>query len=712
MSNREQTEAGRRLFAEKRYREAIPLLKAAAESPGSEEILWQELVLAASRDEEHSEAADFAREGVHRFPRSDWLWRQLGNELTKCDRLDEAEKALANARTLNAKADWLWRYYAELHKKRKNPGKQIQALEHLWALGMASAYDLNILGIAYHDEKDFGKAVEWYRRASRAERWTAPLFNMGLVFNDPEVSQDADAADAYRRALLIDPNYKVAIDKLDVTKRKLLPLAARAVSNAASLLGAEDYFQFYLSPFEAFAIDDIDDPAEVDAKTVLRAKKRLLSEIELNDGKVGWLGGYQLDRSRALAIEEELLNETKRSWHWEVFAHKPLLRFLTRGEIAHFLYSDDYFPERVLRLWDENPEFQAFLSEPFARQYNVVLGRALERRCLPVVEVLFDGRRWVMPEHDDLCFEHANRRVESLLEVVRKVKQEGEARKVSLREVDDLLAKDAVPDIFNLLPAPFRAQQAAVVGEVRELAVSCYNEHGDSDLSKAILSLCKKFQFKSADLTKRLDEDFKTIEKLIAQERKHETRKQFGKERAFEITKEGIRDGGTFFPAATVKSLRWGITVTRENYSKRFDYVFAVRNDAGGVITASWSITDESKEDDNTKHFNDMVEAALHYLAQPVLAKVEKQLRAGGSVVVGSCTLNAQGVAFQTSGFLFAKQRFVTWADVSIELSHGEMVVASQSNPSIKTAVSIKENDNAVLLPIIRRVLVGGADGD
>ena len=34
-------------------------------------------------------------------------------------------------------------------------------------------------------------------------------------------------------------------------------------------------------------------------KVIQRAKKRLLQEIELNDGKVSWLDDYSLDKSCA-----------------------------------------------------------------------------------------------------------------------------------------------------------------------------------------------------------------------------------------------------------------------------------------------------------------------------------------------------------------------------------------------------------------------------
>ena len=46
-------------------------------------------------------------------------------------------------------------------------------------------------------------------------------------------------------------------------------------------------------------------------------------------------------------------------------------------------------------------------EQTFARQYNFVLTRAIKKPLLPVVEALFDGRRWVEPEDDDICFEGA-----------------------------------------------------------------------------------------------------------------------------------------------------------------------------------------------------------------------------------------------------------------------------------------------------------------
>jgi len=409
-----------------------------------------------------------------------------------------------------------------MHKKRKDLENEIEALENLCALGEATWTDLNQLGVAYYNHKNFAKALERYRLSAETEPSVYPLYNMGLVFNDPEVSQDSDAADAYRRALALQPDYDPAKERLDTTKRKLVPLAERALAAATGLVQSDDMFHFYVSPFEVLQIETVESVEELDVKVIQRAKKRLLQEIKLNDGKVSWLDDYPLDMSRALAIVDELDDKAKKRYHWAIFQNKRLLGFLTRGDIRHFLYLDDYFPHETLELLDEQPGFRAFLSKPFARQYNLVLTRAIERRLLPVVEVLFDGRRWVEAEDEDICFEGAFKRIGDLVELMRSKAAEGCARKVSLQEIEDFLRQHSFPELFNLLPTAFASAQKEVVAEIRSLAISCFNEHDDADLSKGVLSLCKRFTSRSVELTKRLEEDFKAIEEIISKQQRNQ----------------------------------------------------------------------------------------------------------------------------------------------------------------------------------------------
>jgi hypothetical protein len=224
--------------------------------------------------------------------------------------------------------------------------------------------------------------------------------------------------------------------------------------------------------------------------------------------------------SRALAIVDELDDTAKKRYHWAVFQNKRLLGFLTRGDIRHFLYADDYFPHETLELLDEEPEFRAFLSKPFARQYNLVLTRAIERQLLPVVEVLFDGRRWVDPEDEDVCFEGTLKRVQALVEQMEDMARRSPDTKFTVAQIEQFLSQETLVEIFNLLPTSFRGEQRRFVAAMRSVAIDCHNEHDDSETSAAILNLCKRFQFKNVDLNKRIEDDTKAIESILKEKEK------------------------------------------------------------------------------------------------------------------------------------------------------------------------------------------------
>ncbi len=393
--------------------------------------------------------------------------------------------------------------------------QQIAALENLHRSGCATWEDLTRLGIAYRKDRQLTKAIHHYKLAALATSDPVPWFNMGLVFNDPEISQDADAADVYRRALAIERDYERAQKELDRTRRKLAPLAIKARAAAGAVV-ADKPFAFYVSPFEALRLDGIADE-ELDARTIQRAKKRLLQEMDLNDGRVSWLDGYSLDNAQALAIEDELHDETKRRHHRAVFENKQLLRFLTHGDIEHFLYSDDYFPRDTLELLDRDGAFRSFLSKPFSRQYNRTLTRAIEQKCLPVVEVLFDGRRWIEAADEDVCFQGACRQAEGIVQEVRAQVAEGESRKISVVEIEAFLRQQCLPELFNLLPAHFALYQKQVVSELYSLAVAAVKNHHDLISAQRILGLCKRFTARNVALTNRLDEDYQAVERILGE---------------------------------------------------------------------------------------------------------------------------------------------------------------------------------------------------
>ncbi len=509
---------GRQLYSERRYSEAIPLLKEATDGASEDENLWQQLVLANHLAGHFEQAAIVAKQGLQQHERSAWLWMQLGSELIELDRLDEAETALDRSHRLKPREPWLWRYNARLHRKRKNLSLEIDALETLVALNAADGNDLNWLGIAHRNNGNLAKAVEYYGRSVATAPDVAALFNMGLAFATPELSQDIDATDAHRRALLLNPKYEKSREQLNALKQKLSPLAVRARQASASLFPQERRFDFYVSPIEALNLVNIKSVEDLEPKAVRHAKRELFAAIEL-EGTVSWLDDFRLDKARAIAVLDELDDHTKRAHHLAIFQNKPLLRFLTRGEVDHFLYSDDFFPSKTLELLDREPGFRDFLSKPFAQQFNLLLSRAIDRSEMDVVEALFDGRRWCNPEHDDTCFAHAFERTQKLVEVLESMAEEATKRKIGVNEISDWLRNHHVVELFNLLPVAFRTTQSELVSNLRALALACHNKHGDSRGSHAILLLCNKFQFKSAVLNERLKNDFATIAEILATEK-------------------------------------------------------------------------------------------------------------------------------------------------------------------------------------------------
>jgi tetratricopeptide (TPR) repeat protein len=509
------------LFNAGKYAEAIPLYKVIVESDPADLNAWQCLVMSLRNTQAYVAGVETAKAALKVHPRSAWLWRELGNMLIKHERLDEALRAFDQAKRIEPGSEWLWRYLSQLHKARKQPALEAEALEELVDLDKASAADLNRLGIIHHDNKNYSRALEFYRASAVMEDWTAPFFNMGLVYNDPEVSQDADAADAYRRALLIDATYQKASAELETTKAKLLPLAAQARSQAEGLVRKEDRYQHYLNPFDVLQLEPEDDYDSVDPKVIQRAKKKLLQELELNEGKVGWLDDQTVDKSRALTIDDELLDEAKRTYHLTVARNKRLSRFLTHGDVGHFLYADDYFPVDALALLDEDDGFRAFLSKPFAAQYNALLTRAIDKRAMAVVEVLFDGRRWVEVEDLDKCLAGAYKRAGQLVEIMKQLATESESRLVGLPEVQNALSVHDIPALLNLLPVQFRGHQTQVVGALRSMAINCHNAHQQTEMSRGILLLCKQFHFKSPELNEQLKKDYDKIAELIAHNEKY-----------------------------------------------------------------------------------------------------------------------------------------------------------------------------------------------
>jgi len=306
----------------------------------------------------------------------------------------------------------------------------------------------------------------------------------------------------------------------------MVALAARLRERNPNLLDRDEWFCNYINPFELLNIPIESASPPSDPKTLQRLRKTLLSEIELEEGRVEWMPGLRIDRSRAIGLCEEIsTTSTVALYHAHVFTNPALLRFLSRGDLAHFMVHERDSPVAMMELLESPPEgFQDWLDDVFARQFNLVFSKAIEKHELLAVEVLLDGRRWVSLEAADRCFEGAFRQVDRLLDPLRQYAGAAPRSKPSVKRVQKLLADDDLGTLLSLLPLDFHEIQDEAIGLLRDIAVASYNMHEDADLAHEIVRICLDLPFKSAVLKHKLHEDMQHLTELIEEERKDEVR--------------------------------------------------------------------------------------------------------------------------------------------------------------------------------------------
>lgn len=641
------------------------------------------------------------RESVKLFPRGPVNWAYLAWAYLDNDQIDEAEKAAIHGLKLNSTEVTCLRALSDVSEKTKNWSRRVTVLTAIDELGEATGHDLNCLGIAHLNLKSYGQAIRSFLRSASHTPSIYPYFNAGLAYNNPEVSQDVDAIDAWRRALAIDPTYERAKERIAAIGPRLSKLATQATAYGKTPLKKSEWFQFYVNPFELLNVGIDQQIEDFDTRTLQRMRKALLQELNLEDGKVSWLENTIVDQSRAISLCDELNDDEKRNFHWHVFKNKNLLNFITRGEITHFLYDSNQSPLDTLHLLDEEYYgFREWLSNPFARQYNLVLGKALEEREITtaIIECLFDGRRWVLPEDDDICFEKAQNMIRKAIEPLQLLAEQTKESKPDLAIIEHTLSNKNLLNTLNLLPVHFRSSQSDAVKLLRSISIDLHNLHSDTDAAMEALQLSKKFSFKSADLNHQLQDDFEKLEELIKEQRKHEAKLTSGSI-AWEITKEGARQGERFIAAAQVTSMRWGILVTGTQYAEVHEYILAFKDDGGREALFTWKA--HENHDKQQAHFNKLVQAAINYIMPTIVSKVITKIERGEELQIGTCRVVKTGVIFETQGWIFSKTNIVPWARVGTELERGQLVVFDHDAPKTKTIMPLIKTENAMVLSFL-----------
>jgi tetratricopeptide (TPR) repeat protein len=590
----------------------------------------------------------------------------------------------------------------------KEDEKEISILTQLEKEEGLTSNQLNRIGILCYRNNIFFEAIKFWRKNAGLHSSSSSLFNLGLAYNHPEVSQDADAIDIWRLTKKRYPSYPNndrLEERINTVLPPLLKLKEKVSMSGETLLNQNQWYQYYINPFELidFPIPDgrIKSSAIINIKTIQKLKKKLLQEIELEDGNVSWVDGLQIDRSKAIGLCDDLYDERKRNYHWQIYISTSLLGFLSRGEHRHFVVDEVWSPLEIIEfLEDHDNDFREWLSDDFTKQFDLVLSTAIEKEDLAVLEALLDGRRWIDPKYTDKCFEGARKRIDQMLEKLRIARKLSKTIKPKADEINLLLNKNSLLQMLNLFPTFFWNLQHEAVGIVRDIAVNCYNNHMESDLSKEILTLSKKFKFKSAESNKQLQSDFEAIEKIIREERKAEAFLRQG-DIKWEITKEGIRKGTFFIPSEFVISVRWGALISGDHYSPSHDFLFVFNDARGGQIKFQWRVSENLEKHET--FYKQFIDAMFCYIFPGVMEKLEAKLRNGNTVKIGHCSITSNGIEFERKGWVLSKTALIPWPHVELSVDNGALLITDLSTKKIRTSLSMRDVDNAIAIQFLQK---------
>jgi tetratricopeptide (TPR) repeat protein len=691
---KEYAQRANRLRSEGRLDESILVARRAITIDANDANAWWQLALSL-REKDGAKAALPALARVCELA-PDFLhgWHELGLAHHAQGNIDEAAQAYERALAEDDEHIPSMRMLAFALRGKDEEGAKARRLTLLRtiaerrSLNEAETFDLAYL---LGEARETAEAARVYERYTREHGGQAAFFNLALAYRT--LGRDIDAVDALQAARKAGYSADKCDALMAILEEPLRALRQMVLSKQQPYLPQADWYQHYVNPYSLLNVKP--DEVEGNQKALQKARQALLREIELEDGKVDWLPGLVTDKSAAMAILAELDIEESVLAHRVVLENPSLNDFLMRGNLEHFLLTADGLIEsRLPHLLDE-PLLER-IGPKFAAQFDHMLSRAAERGDLQVVECLLDGRSWTTPAQHDACYASTRRLLSRMREPLEKLSEEAEGRPVSVTEVREAFDHDGLSALLPLLPGEFHEDHRAVCNALRELSVSHFNRELDAEPAKTILVMARFCAEKSPALAHQLEEDQKTLDAFLAEERKHEAHLTFG-DRHVSITKAGVVNGRQALAPTDIIGVRWGRVQTAVHpLTIRFTVGFRARQ--GEDITISWTTSNDLERQQQL--WGGLVDATTAYVFDSVEADFQRQLKSGSFVRVGPIEVRKEGVVLTAKGWFTSKDILVPWSRLSSTILNGSVVLRDIANRKATAELPVETTYNAFLMHI------------
>jgi tetratricopeptide (TPR) repeat protein len=692
---KEYTKRAAQLRSEGRLEEAVLAARKATSLDASDANSWWQLALALGAKDGGDSALVALQKVTVLAPDFAPGWNELARTHLKAKRRGEAVGAFEQALEADPSHIPSMRMLAYLLKGSEEGGaseRRLALLREVFERDELDAEDSFDLAFLLAAASETSEAVKVYEHHTRLHDEGVAFFNLALCYRT--LSRDADALDALNAASDRDyPDSRVNSVRPALQNRLQL-LRAKVMLKPAPYLPRDSWFRHYINPFTLLNVEPED--IEDNAKALQKARQALLREIELEDGKVDWMPGLVIDKSTAMARLVELDDADAWCAHREVFCNRALNEFLMRGDLAHFLISEDGSTEAQLpHLLDA--ELLEHIGPKFAAQYDEVLSQAVEQADLVALECLLDGRRWVSPAQQEACFESTRRLLTRLCEPLKQVAETAAKRAVTRAEIDRAFNHGSLGNLLALLPIEFYEIHSGIGVALRSLSVSYYNRERDAEGAKAILAMGRACAQKSKALAHQMEADEKILDGFIAEEKSQEAHLSF-KDKDVRITKTGVVFGKQHLVIADITGLRWGLVQTSAQPPiYRLSIAFQARR--GEDIVVSWTVS--SNLDEQKKLWGALIDATMSFIMDPVLANFRSEVRRTECVRVGSVYVFRDGVELIASGWFSDKKVRVPWSRLSSTLANGSVLLSDAENHKAKAELPLESTYNAFLLHML-----------
>lgn len=682
---------------------------------------WWQLALAVADKEGDAAALDYFRKTVEIADSFGFGWDRLGAAYESLSMLDDAIEAWETACFYDEDLEWSRYSLIAAYRKRgqaEDKEKIFEQLSELETRGKLRESDHYLLAVAHSNKEAYRAAIIHFKRCLALLHEKYGYTNLGseyasaqesyanfhLAYAFHKVGQDLDAADRCHMALSEESAYYVklkATDLLTDIKPKLQQITFNVRKNPDSnqLISESTWFENYINPFELLRIESSDAVKGAEVKEVQKSKKILLQEIDLEDGFISWMPNLKIDRSRAIKLVDEILDEHLRYYHQQVYQCKPLLDFLSRGQLDLFLYDGDEVQTAFLSSIMEDEGFAEWISDFFAKQYDSLFAVALSSRNISVIEAMLSGRRFVAPEYDDKCFAKSIRSSHDLLIGLKAELAKVDKTKPTIEAIRRVMTKQSLGRILEVLPPPFQEAQSSAAQMIRSIAVRINNHHDDADLAKQVLKLAENFARKSPSFRVEMEQDLAKLDELIAEEKKYESHLIFG-DNAFRITRDGVVYGEKAIKTVDTETLRWGVVITNSSDQKKiYDFRVVVGGKGSNTINVSWKSSSDIKKQNEL--FEKCVNAIFTYIFPTVLEKVQSTISDGRTVYIGGIPITQNGLTLKARGWFSTKDELCSWGSVTSEVSNGSAVITSLINPKATASLALADVDNAWILHML-----------